>query len=250
MPNENILLADCTWREIERLAERGTILVVPVGSLEQHGHHLPVSTDVNSVTALSKALPRDDLVVAPPVCFGYTRTMQTYPGTLTLSAETFLRLMRELLSEYARLGFGKILVLNGHYENFPLLVEAAELAVGQPSGSASGTRIVSVNWWDVLPSGLVDELFGDASPAWAASHAGVVETSLALFAEPHRVRTDRLSDGPPFAPLPYAVSPQRRSDIAPDGVSARLSVSSPEAGARLHSATIAGLQQLIEREFC
>ena len=100
----------------------GKVCVVPIGCVEKHGQHLPVGTDVHIAAAIAEmAAEIEPVVVFPPVYFGDVMGHTVWRGGITLSAELLLRLLTEICREIARNGFKKIIFLNGHGGNKPLL---------------------------------------------------------------------------------------------------------------------------------
>src|SRR5215213_6569194 len=129
------LLADMTWQEVEAAIEREAGVVLPVGSTEQHGYHLPLSTDAVLPTELALTVAEPlDLLVAPAVSYGYrSRPLsgggQGFVGTTSLRATTLMALVEDVVRELIRQGFGRIVVLNWHMENQNFVYEAAYLAL-------------------------------------------------------------------------------------------------------------------------
>ena len=111
-------LGDLSWPEAERLAAAGAMLAVPVGSTEQHGPHLPLSTDTDVAVALAARLAarRGDVVVAPPVGYGSSGEHAGFAGTLSIGQEA-LELMLLELGRSAAGTFGQILVVCAHGGN-------------------------------------------------------------------------------------------------------------------------------------
>ena len=171
-------LAELTWPEVPP----GTLLVVPTGSCEQHGPHLPLDTDLRIAEALCDALAdaRDDVVIAPPLSIGASGEHEAFPGTLsvgTLALETVvIELVRSALPAEGAgrpSPFRAVLMVNGHGGNIEALERAEALLVDEG-------RSVAV-WHPQVPGG--------------DSHAGRTETSLLLHLDPTCVRVDRIEVG-------------------------------------------------------
>ena len=166
-------LGRATWTEIDRSPPR--VLLVPVGSCEQHGPHLPLDTDTRVAVALADAVAADrtDTAVAPAVAYGASGEHQSFPGTLSIGAEALTTLLVELARSAfpapAAAGAHRLVFVNGHGGNTWAVRRAVEVAVheGRPVSS----------WAPAV----VD---GDA-------HAGRTETSLLLALVPDLVRPDR-----------------------------------------------------------
>ena len=207
---------DLTWEEYgAQVKER--IAILPVGSLEQHGPHLPLNVDVVISSSLAQMVAsRIQGLILPSIVYG-CRPLTTsgcgdlFPGTTSLEAESLIAVVLEILRETYRHGARKFLVLNGHWENVPFLVEAAYRLVRHHDD----VKVMVVSWWDVFPESLIGPIFAGAGfEGWEKEHAAIVETSLMLHFAPASVRWDRvLDDASPRLPL-YCVLPQP-SDIMP-----------------------------------
>jgi len=166
-----IALGDLTWPEAERLAAAGAMLAVPVGSTEQHGPHLPLSTDTDVAVALASrlAVRRGDVVVAPPVGYGSSGEHAGFAGTISIGQEA-VELMLVELGRSAAETFGHILFISAHGGNS----EPVRRAVARLRAES----------WDVL-LWIPDRTAGTAP---ADAHAGRAETAIQLALDPGRVR--------------------------------------------------------------
>jgi creatinine amidohydrolase len=164
-------LGDATWPEIDHVK---VVVVVPVGSCEQHGPHLPLTTDAIVAEALARDLAarRADCLVAPTVAITASGEHQGFPGTLSIGNEAMYQVVVELVRS-ADWAAGVVLV-NGHGGN----VAAVDRAVAQLEGE--GRRVLA--WWPRV---------ADGDP-----HAGHTETSLMLAVRPDLVRLERAEPGP------------------------------------------------------
>ncbi len=168
-----MLLESATWPEIE--AQGGTALVVvPLGSTEQHGPHLPLDTDTRIATELAERLcrVRSDVVQAPALPYGASGEHSAFPGTLLINHDVLASVVIELVRS-ARGAFGGVIVISGHGGNGPGLAVAAERC------AADGDPLLI--WKPSVAS-------GDA-------HAGRTETSLMLAIDPATVHIERAQAG-------------------------------------------------------
>ncbi|MDR7542756.1 MAG: creatininase family protein [Armatimonadota bacterium] len=234
-----------TWQEIGERRARGAIAVLPVGSIEQHGPHLPVATDalipIGLADRLAGALGADDLgarlVMLPPFYYTYAKHSNWWPGTLNLDGATLVTYTRAVLEDLFRQGISRLLVLNGHMESVQFLMEGIELALERyPS-----TRTVLVNWWELVADAVIRDLFAEAWPGWEAEHAALTETSLMLAFYPELVRTERITDDRAPRTLPYRVFPQPPEVRPPSGVYASAAAASAPIGERLARHIVDGL---------
>jgi len=106
-----------TWPEINDAVELGKVCVVPCGSVEQHGPHLPLDVDIVCPLGIAygagKQIP-DKMLVLPPVWHGYTGHVMDFPGTINTHYEMFIKQVLDITQSLANHGFKKIVLLNGH----------------------------------------------------------------------------------------------------------------------------------------
>ena len=206
-------LADATWPE---LAGR-PLLVVPLGSVEQHGPHLPLATDTAVAGAVAEAAADrlDGALLAPALTYGASGEHEDFPGTISIGTEA----LTALLVEYGRSAgrwAGRLLVVNGHGGNLTALRAAVPLL------RAEGRDVA---WF---PCGVPG---GDA-------HAGRTETSLVLHVEPGLVREELAAAGE-TAPIGELL-PRLRAEgvraVSPDGVLGDPTGASAAEGAELLAA--------------
>jgi creatinine amidohydrolase len=188
-------LAGTVWPDVPD----SPLLVVPLGSLEQHGHHLPLGTDTSVACAVAEAAAGslDGALLAPALAYGASGEHEGFPGTISIGTEA----LTGLLVEYGRSAgrwAGRVLVVNGHGGNLAALRAAVPLLRWEGR---------DVAWF---PCGVPG---GDA-------HAGRTETSLMLHVEPDGVREDRAVPGE-TAPLGELL-PRLRAEgvraVSPTGV--------------------------------
>lgn len=173
-----IALGDLTWPEAERLAAAGAMLAVPLGSTEQHGLHLPLSTDTDVAVALAGRLAarRGDVVVAPPVGYGSSGEHAGFAGTISIGQEAVELTLVELARSAAET-FGHIVFISAHGGNS----EAATRAVAQLRAESRDVLL-----W--IPGRTAGVTPGDG-------HAGRTETAIQLALDPGRVRVGLAEPG-------------------------------------------------------
>ena len=111
-------LPHMTWPDVRDLLTRTDMVIVPVGSMEQHGLHLPMGTDtINGLERAKLIAQRTDVLVAPILYPGNSPYHMEFPGTITLSAETIQRVYFEAIQSLISHGFTRVLLLNSHGGN-------------------------------------------------------------------------------------------------------------------------------------
>src|SRR5438067_4626576 len=182
-------LAHMTWEEARGAAEEGRLVIVPVGSTEAHGPHLPLDVDTHQADHVANLLAeRVDAVVAPALPYGYAVTWMSFAGTVTLSAETFQQVLVEVVESLVAHGFRRVMILNAHRPNGTSVDVAARRVV---DGLAPGKelQISALSYWE--PGALrVHEL--RRSKPGGMGHACEFETSFQLATRPELVHMERL----------------------------------------------------------
>ena len=228
------------------------VVVLQIGSTEQHGPHLPLGVDSYIAEDIAKHLAKvTDIIIAPTITYGYKSKPLSgggplFKGTIDLNGETLIHLVTDILCEFARDGFNKIFIENAHFENQAFIEEAMDLATAQ----FPKLKVVQSNWWDVLDQKTVDEIFKDVPfPGWALEHAAITETSLMMYLEPDLVRTELMPTEVKAQALPYSVYPARH-DLVPDcGVLASPVGSTKEKGKLIVDKAIEGFIKIFKKEF-
>lgn len=186
---EDILWAVHSRGEFAALAAQGAVVIVPIGSTEQHGMHLPVDTDCRTVEAVAYRAARllDDVpvLVTPTIPFGVSPHHMMYPGTISLSVRTAVQLLREVCQSILAHGFDRILILSGHGGNGGT-VSAAALELSHQLKRP----ILGLSWFDLVNLE-IDTIREGPQPG--IGHAGEIETSIILATAPQHVRRERLA---------------------------------------------------------
>lgn len=216
-------------------AGRG-ILFLPVGSVEQHGPHLPLTVDIEIPARIaSMVVEKIEGFVAPAIYYGARSLPQSggspdIPGTVRVRGSVLTDYLKDVIAGYVSMGFRSIVILNGHYENESFLFEALEIC--REEGSLDGTRLVALSWWNLVPQALLDKLFGDRFTGWHAEHASACETSLMLHLRKDLVGPGRVDNPTPPRAGVY-LFPIEASKISNHGVLGNTSSSSAEIGRAL-----------------
>lgn len=193
-----------TAPEIRALAsDDGSVLVVPIGSIEQHGRHLPVATDsllVSAVAQLGVDRVSEDvpILTLPPFWCGYSPHHLSFGGTVSLEFEHMQRAVEDVVDSSLSNGFDAVLLLNGHGGNTSL-VNGTVSTVGTEHPEA---EVLGLTYFQ-LAQPFIDEI-RDSDPG-GMGHGGEFETSLMLHLHEELVRTDELAGSPMDEPYDQAL---------------------------------------------
>lgn len=233
-----LLVEDLSWPALARLLAEGEHLcVLPVAAIEQHGPHLPVSTDTEIATAVSRAASaRAGVPLLPTLWVGSSQAHTTaWPGTFSLPPRLLIQVVVELARWVRASGFTRLLLVNAHVGNAaPLRVAVDEIRAG------GEIRVGLVSWYELTPE-IAAEVTSDADD-W---HAHAAETSLMLYLRPELVDREAIRDDADRSGdlvLSYTVPETSR-----EGLTGAPSRASAEQGAALFEAVVAALTERIER---
>ncbi len=180
-------LGDATWLDLDTISRRGSddqapapIVLVPIGSTEQHGPHLPLATDTIIAEELAgRAVHHTDgLMIGPTIAITASGEHAAFPGTLSIGAEVMTAVIVEMVRS-ADWAAGVVLV-NGHGGNHEAITAAVTTLITE------GRQVLA--WWPSWPQRL------DGGPA--DLHAGRIETSMMLAIDPGLVRLELATAGP------------------------------------------------------
>ena len=184
-----MILSQMTWQEVSKVS-RETVVLIPTGSLEQHGPHLPLFTDSILVTAVAEAVEQqisDVVLLTPTLWLGASGHHLAMNGTLSASFSTYMGAVRDVVKCLVPHGFLKFFILNGHGGNTePNGVVLRELKAEYPSlwfGHSGYFAFATETSAKVM-----------TGPAKEIRHACEAEVSLMLHVRPDLVRTDKLRD--------------------------------------------------------
>jgi creatinine amidohydrolase len=170
------------WKQVDALPRESTLLVLPTAAIEQHGPHLPLATDtlINNLLlgyALERVPAEMPVYALPPVCYGKSNEHIGFPGTLSVSASTFMAVVRDVGSSVASAGFKKLVLYNTHGGNTSLIdVMARDLR------AEFGLRTFALHG----SGGICFEGVSKQERTYGF-HAGEIETAFLLAAVPQMV---------------------------------------------------------------
>lgn len=199
-----MLLENLTWPEVKKLNLSKKIVLFPLGSFEQHGPHLPLTTDTDIVTAIARCLEErrpSQILCLPTLWPGHSTHHLFFPGTLSVRQMPYIQLVIELCHSIVKMGGKKIFLLNGHGGNdVPLRAALRELKSDFPHA-----KFVFASYWSLASQSIKSVR---ESQLGGLGHACEMETSLMLHLHPDRVKLHLAKrDGPKHT------DPYRKSDM-------------------------------------
>lgn len=246
----SVKMLEINWQDFKKKIENNALVILPVGSTEAHGLHLPLGVDVITSTGFAELLAKETGgLVAPPIVYGYkgeTGGGPIYAGTLELNAKTLIDLVRDVLEELVADGVKNIFIMNGHYENEMFLLEAMDLVTRRHPG----VKIVESAWWDQFPDDLIEKVFDEVPfPGWAVEHAAIAETCLTMAFRPDLVHMEKFVEEEQIRVLSYHVSPIKREIYPALGAPSTSRSSSPEKGKLIVDTVMKGFLKIVREEF-
>ena len=185
---------ELTWPEVNEAVELGKIPIVPIGAVEQHGHHLPLKVDHLCATAVATEAARQKAslsLVLPPVYYGYVHHVMDFPGSLNIHHEHLIHYALDITKSLAYHGFKKIIIVNGHGSNHSLVEMVSRRTILETDASCT-----YCSWWQMLqvrPE--FEQEWRESEFPGGCAHAGELETSMLLHLDPDSVRQDRVKSG-------------------------------------------------------
>lgn len=244
---EKVRLEEMTWKEIKEAMDKGNkTVIVPIGSMEQHGPHLPEGTDTFSGDVLGQRIARKlgDTLVAPTIRPGCSRHHMRFPGTITLTPETLMRTIREVCSSLAFHGFKNIVLMPTHGGNFaPVNTVAPEIAQ-----ELDANIVVIADLKELME--IMDKAMQEfgVSSAEAGAHSGAAETSFMLACYEKLVREDLIQTGYMGEFRTSTVLSKGVKAFSPIGVLGDPKKASREAGEKMINDLVEAYARKIEKE--
>lgn len=173
-------LAEMTWVKVEKYFAENDMVLIPVGSTECHGRHMPLGTDFMIPNKIAELIEKQtEILIAPTIQYGMCDYLTDFPGTISIGNELLTMLAEKIADNLWRSGARKFIFLNGHGGNKNAL-ECVCRTIHKRGGLA-----VILNWWSMA---------GEFNPAWAGGHGGGEETAAILAIDPFLVDRAEISD--------------------------------------------------------
>ena len=241
-----------TSPELAALDRERTVVVLPIGSVEQHGNHMPVGTD----TLLAEAVAHGaagraaDVVVMPPPWYGFSAHHMRFAGSVTLRAETLLALCEDIVGSLVKHGFRRILIVNGHGGNGGVIDVLASTLGHRHYGVA---RIATLTYFALARDAIA--ALRQSAPG-GMGHACEFETAMMLAVRPDLVHPERAATTYPDPGSAYLTTDllggqavrvyHDFADLSPTGTLGDPSLATPAAGDAFLAASIEALRAFIE----
>jgi creatinine amidohydrolase len=244
---------EMTAEELGALDRDRTVVALPVGSVEQHGRHMPTGTDTYlaaAVTAAAVARASVPVVILPSPWYGLSAHHMHFPGSITLSAETMMAAVSDIVASVVAHGFRRVAIVNGHGGNTGVVDVLAATLGHRFYGRA---RIAGLTYFQ-LAAAAIGRL--RESPHGGMGHACEFETSLMLATQPALVHLDRAVAHYPETGTPYLSTDLQKGsrvrsfiafdDLSPTGTFGDPSLATGEKGERFLEACAAELAAFFE----
>ena len=237
---EKIWFDELTMREAEQSAKNDKVIIIPVGSVEEHGIHLPLCTDsIQPEYIAQEVAKKTGILIAPPIRYGVCNAARNFPGTISIQFETLRTITKDVLEEFIRNGFTKFLIISGHagQSHMAALRLAAQQVVWNHEKQKTKPRIMVCSDYDFayeLKGKHFDEKDG---------HAGTIETSRVKAIKPNLVRT-RAQKGYPTMPR-FEITPNPEHYF-PSGVIGDPTTATAKKGQMVNKYIIQQTVKLIE----
>ncbi len=199
-----MVLEEMSMRDFEKKVVRTKTVIIPVGSLEAHGDHLPLGTDTIEVYEIAKKVIEEiDVFVAPPLFYGLCRSTSKHPGTVGISGDSVRCIIKDIVKGFHANRLRNFIIVSGHASSLHIsaLEEAGEELMEEMSPPA---KIAVVSAY-----GLARKVGCDVCETPDDMHAGEIETSLMLFLRPHLVKGKGKKEYPDF-PHPLLTRNKRK----------------------------------------
>ncbi|MPZ18364.1 MAG: hypothetical protein GEV06_10695 [Luteitalea sp.] len=193
MKPTTVFLGEMTNLEIEAFLKEHHTVIIPTGATEQHGPHGPLLTDVLIPQEVARRVaPQVGAVVAPPINYALSYPHRGFVGVVDIRISTFMALVEDLCVAFARMGFKRLVFLNGHYDNtYPIAYACASAAEKLPED----VRAFPANYWD----GFTPEESAEFLGLKNGMHANAAETGAVLRINADLVDMERANaEFPPF----------------------------------------------------
>ena len=242
-PKKKVLwLDELSTKEAAQASKEGRVVIFPVGSVEEHGDHLPLCTDsIQPEYIAQEVAKKTGCLIAPPFRYGICNATRNFPGTITIQFDTLYRLAHDILSELTRNGFNRIIILSGHAGNshmVALRLAAQEIVIKSDEAREKGkVRIMVLSDFDFAEE-LIPE-YADENDG----HAGTLETSRMMAIKPDLVNEN---GKPSVWQMPRFEVVAHPELYFPSGVNGDPTAASAKKGQKINKYIIEQVEKLVK----
>jgi creatinine amidohydrolase len=231
-------LEHCTWPDVEQYLARATGVLIPIGSIEQHGPTALIGTDAICAQTITEAVGNaQDVMVSPPIPVGLAEHHMAFAGSMTLRKETLISVIEDYTASLYRHGFRRFYFINGHGGNIGILNSTLKDLVGRQS--TPGAAYTFVNWWAGPRTKKLRQAWYGAGEGL---HATPSEIAVTQFVRPRAVKPARRLDPAPTSRSIGTAENYRAT--YPDGrMGSDPSLATPEAGRELIASAVTDIAE-------
>ncbi len=235
-------LDELSTKEAAQAAKDGTVVIFPIGSVEEHGEHLPLCTDSTQPEYIAlEVAKKTGWIVAPPFRYGICNATRNFPGTITIQFDTLYKIVHDVLSELIRNGFNRIIILSGHAGNshmVALRLAAQDIVIkSDETGKEGKVRIMVLSDFD-----FAEEL----TPKYADKndgHAGTLETSRMMAIKPELIKAKGEASVWQMPRFEIVAHPE---NYFPSGVNGDPTAASAEKGQKINKYIIEQMEKMVK----
>ncbi len=235
-------LDELSTKEAAQAAQDRRVVIFPVGSVEEHGEHLPLCTDSTQPEYIAlEVAKKTGCLVAPPFRYGICNATRNFPGTITIQFDTLYKIAHDILSELIRNGFNRIVILSGHAGNshmVALRLAAQDIVIkSDEAGKEEKVRIMVLSDFD-----FAEEL----TPKYADKndgHAGTLETSRMMAIKPELIKA---KGEPSVWQMPRFEIVAHPENYFPSGVNGDPTAASAEKGQKINKYIIEQMEKIVK----
>jgi creatinine amidohydrolase len=240
--NKGFWFDELSMKEAKEYAKSRRVIILPVGSVEEHGDHLPLCTDSLQPEYIAhETSKRTGCLVAPTLKYGVCNSTRNFPGTISIQVNTLHNITKDILEEFIRNGFTRILILSGHagQSHMAALRLAAQETIWnhQNTNPEKPPRIMVCSDYDFayeLKGKQFDEKDG---------HAGTIETSRVMAIKPHLIKSKGKKSFPTTPRFEITANPEH---YFPSGVIGDPTAATPQKGRMINKYVITEVTKLIK----
>lgn len=240
--NEHLWFDELSMNEAEKAAKTNKVIILPIGSVEEHGEHLPLATDsIQPEYVATEVAKKTRCLVAPTLRYGVCNSTRGFPGTISISFDALYKIVKDILEEFVRNGFKRILIMSGHagQSHMSALRLAAQevIRASENKPSEKTVRIMVCSDYDFAYE-LKGKHFSDED-----GHAGTIETARIMAIRPDLVKTKGRSSYPEMPRFEIILHPEK---LFPSGVIGDPTTATSKKGHMINDYVIENIVKLVQ----